>query len=694
VTSPASTPDTADEARDPQRERGRASERSEELRGLIHHHDYRYYTLTAPEVGDSQYDALLSELRDIEARFPELIAPDSPTQRVSGQPSVEFESVEHREPMLSLANVFGREELLKWHERLVRLLERDDFTFVCEPKIDGLAISLIYEDGAFSLGATRGDGYRGENITPNLRTIRSLPLRASTDTPPPAFEVRGEVYLSKAEFARLNQQRAAASEQLYMNPRNTAAGSLRQLDSSVTASRRLDLFVYQLGWVEGGRIAETHSEALDWLSSAGFPTNPLAARIESIEDVAEFCEQWQTKRDDLEYEIDGVVIKVDGLDLQRQLGTVGREPRWATAWKFPAEQAVTKLNSIQISVGRTGVLTPFAELEPVFVGGATIGMATLHNLAHIQELDIRAGDEVIVQRAGDVIPQVVGPVLSRRIGRPRKFKMPTNCPVCGTDVEHDEDAAAYYCPNRECPVKISRTLEHYTGRGALDVEGFGEERSRTLVEQGFIETLSDLYSLHERRDQLLLLPKLGEKSIDKLLANIEASKTQPLHRLLIGLSIRHVGTETARALALNFGSIEALRNASLEELEAIDDIGPIVAQGVYEYFRDDENAALVDRLVAAGVRTDEEISARGGVLDGLAIVVTGSLQRWSRNEIEDLIKGLGGRFAGAVSKKTSYVVTGTGGGSKQAKADTLGVEVIDEHEFIRRLEELGWTDTP
>jgi DNA ligase (NAD+) len=693
VTSTASTPDAANQALDPQRERERASERSEELRGLIHYHDYRYHTLAEPEIGDSQYDALFRELRDLEARFPELIAPDSPTQRVSGAPSVEFESVEHREPMLSLANVFSRDELLKWHERLVRLLERDDFTFVCEPKIDGLAISLIYENGSFSLGATRGDGYRGENITPNLRTIRSLPLRASADAPPPAFEVRGEVYLSKREFVRLNQERAAAGEQLYMNPRNIAAGSLRQLDSSVTASRRLDLFVYQLGWVEGGRIAESHSAALEWLSSSGFPTDPLAERLDSIEDVAEFCEQWEAKRDDLEYETDGVVIKVDRLDLQRQLGTVGREPRWAIAWKFPAEQAVTKLHKIEISVGRTGVLTPFAELEPVFVGGATISMATLHNLAHIQELDIRASDEVIVQRAGDVIPQVLGPVLSRRSGRPRKFKMPANCPVCGIGVAHDEDAAAYYCPNRACPVKISRTLEHYTGRGALDVEGFGEERSRMLVARGFIKTLSDLYSLHERRDDLLLLPKLGEKSIDKLLANIEASKTQPLHRLLIGLSIRHVGTETARTLALNFGSIGALRNASLDDLEAIDDIGPIVAQGVYEYFRDEENAALVDGLTAAGVRMHEGVSARGGVLDGLAIVVTGSLQRWSRNEIEDLIKGLGGRFAGAVSKKTSYVVTGTGGGSKRQKAETLGVEVIEEDQFVRRLEEQGWTDT-
>ena len=694
MTSTASTPDTAHDAHDPQHEHARASERAEELRGLIHHHDYRYYTLAQPEIGDSQYDALLQELREIEAHFPDLIAPDSPTQRVSGEPSVEFESVQHREPMLSLGNVFGRDELLKWHERLIRLVERDDFSFVCEPKIDGLAIALVYQNGAFAIGATRGDGYRGENITPNLRTIRSLPLRVAADDPPAAFEVRGEVYLSRAEFARLNQERAASGEQLYMNPRNTAAGSLRQLDSSITASRRLDLFVYQLGWVDGPRVAATHSEALGWLSNAGFPTNPLAQRLDSIEAVADFCEQWETKRDSLEYEIDGVVIKIDGLDLQRQLGTVGREPRWAMAWKFPAEQAVTTLHEIQVSVGRTGVLTPFARLEPVFVGGATIGMATLHNLSHIRELDIRAGDEVIVQRAGDVIPQVVGPVLSRRQGRTlEEFQMPARCPECDTNVVHDEDAAAYYCPNRECPVKISRTLEHYTGRGALDIEGFGEKRSQELVELGFIEVLSDLYALRARRDELLQLPGYGELSVDKLLANIEASKAQPLHRLLIGLSIRHVGSETARALALNFGTMDALRHAPLEQIEAIDGIGPIVAQAVYDYFRDEENSALIDRLAASGVRMDEEVSARGGILDGLSIVVTGSLERWSRNEIEDLIKGLGGRFAGAVSKKTSYVVSGDGGGSKREKAEALGVEVIDEAEFVRRLQQQGWTDT-
>ena len=673
------------EAADSQRDLEAARERVDELRGLIRYHDHRYHTLSEPEIGDSQYDLLRTELIEIESTFPELITPDSPTQRVAGESSIEFESVEHREPMLSLSNVFGREELLKWRERVARLLEREDFAFVCEPKIDGLAISLIYEDGRFVLGATRGDGYRGENITPNLRTIRSIPTQLTIETPPDGMEVRGEIYMSKVEFARLNSERTEAGEQLYINPRNTAAGSLRQLDPNVTASRRLDLFIYQLGWLDGQAPPSTHSEAIDWLSSAGLPTNPLAERFETIEDVAAFCEQWEHRRDDLDYEIDGVVIKIDSLDMQRQLGTVGRDPRWATAWKFPAEQAVTRLNKIEVSVGRTGVLTPFAVLEPVFVGGATVSLATLHNLAHIKELDIRAKDDVIVQRAGDVIPQVVGPVLSRRKGRRlRRFKMPELCPVCGTPVQHDPEQAAYYCPNRGCPVQVARTLEHYTGRGALDIEGFGETLSWRFVELGFVKTLADLYALPDRHEELLGLDGIGDKTLDRLFANVEASKQQPLHRLLIGLSIRHVGGETARALALNFGSMEALRAASVEEIEAIDGIGPIVAEAVQEYFEDEENAALVDRLIAAGVRMDEEVSARGGPFDGMSIVATGSLSRWSRDEIEDLVKRLGGRVTGSISKKTAFLLAGEGGGSKRDKAETLGVEIIEEDDFVAR----------
>jgi DNA ligase (NAD+) len=675
-----------------------ASERAEELRTQIRYHDHRYYTLQQPEIGDTQYDLLLRELRDLEERFPDLVTPDSPTQRVSGEATAEFAPVQHREPMLSLANVFNADELAAWHARAVRRIEREDMRFVCEPKIDGLAISLVYEDGRFVQGATRGDGFRGEDITANLRTLRSIPLvlDAPPGTLPRAFEVRGEVYMSKAEFARLNEERRLTGEQLYMNPRNTAAGSLRQLDPRITASRRLDLFAYQLGWVEGDRPVASHSEAMAWLASLGLPTNPLAETFGSVEEVARFCESWVERRDALDYEIDGVVVKVDDYALQRALGVVGREPRWATAWKFPAEQAVTRLRAIEISVGRTGVLTPFAALEPVFVGGANVSMATLHNADHIRSLDIRGGDDVIVQRAGDVIPQVVAPVLSRREGREAElvpFEMPSHCPVCGAEVRHGEDEAAYYCSNRRCPAQLARGVEHFASRGAMDIEGFGEKLSYQLVDLGFIETLSDVYALPARRDDLLAVPRIGAKKLDALFDNIEKSKQQPLSRLLVGLSIRHVGTETARSLARHFGTMDALRAATLEDLQAVGDIGPIVAESVFDFMRDADNAVLIDRLVQHDVRMTEDTTARGGPLEGLSIVVTGSLDRWSRNEVEELITGLGGKVSGAVSKKTSFVVAGEGGGSKRDKAETLGVEIVDEQGFLDRLRAYGWTDT-
>ena len=673
-----------------------ARTRVEELRAEIRYHDHRYHVLQQPEIGDTQYDLMFRELVDLEERFPDLVSPDSPTQRVSGEATVEFTGVQHREPMLSLGNVFNAEELAAWHTRAVRRGERDDLGFVCEPKIDGLAISLIYEDGRFVQGATRGDGFRGEDITVNLRTLRSIPLvlNAPAGTLPRAFEVRGEVYMSKAEFARLNEERRVAGEQLYMNPRNTAAGSLRQLDPRVTASRRLDLFIYQLGWVEGNRPVDSHSGAMAWLAGLGLPTNPLTESFATIDEVARFCETWVERRDALDYSIDGVVIKVDDFATQRVLGIVGREPRWAIAWKFPAEQAVTRLRHIEVSVGRTGVLTPFAALEPVFVGGANVSLATLHNADHIRSLDIRGGDDVIVQRAGDVIPQVVAPVLSRREGREAElvpFEMPATCPVCGADVSHGDDEAAYYCSNRRCPAQLSRGVEHYASRGALDIEGFGEKLAFQMVDLEFIQSLSDIYALPDRREELLAIPRIGAKKLEALFANIEGSKQQPLSRLLVGLTIRHVGTETARALARHFGNMTALQDAALEELQAVNDIGPIVAESVFAFFRDEENAALIERLRDHGVRIDEDTTARGGPLEGLSIVVTGSLERWSRNEVEELITTLGGKVSGAVSKKTSFVVAGEGGGSKRDKAETLGVEILDEAGFLDRLREHGWS---
>ena len=668
--------------------------RVEELRSLIRYHDQRYYALNEPETGDSEYDALFRELVEIEQRFPELVTPDSPTQRVVGGLVEAFEVVEHRESMLSLSNVFDGEELRTWYARVQRLVEVEQIALVCEPKIDGLAISMVYRDGRFVVGATRGNGLRGEDITANLRTIRSIPLAVQIDEPPPAFEVRGEVYMSRVEFERLNAERAAAGESLYMNPRNTAAGSLRQLDPAITARRGLELFLYQIGWMEGADPPPAQWDALAWLRDAGFAINPHAARFETVDEALEFCEEWVRRRDELPYAIDGVVVKVDALTLQRQLGVVGREPRWATAYKFPAEQAVTRLNEIQVSVGRTGVLTPFAVLEPVVVGGARVSIATLHNADQIEAKGLLIGDDVIVQRAGEVIPEVVGPVLSRREGREdelRRFSMPERCPVCDTRVVKDPSGPQYYCPNLRCPPRVARMVEHFASRGAMHIEGFGEQLSYRLTELGFVAGVADIYDLPDRREQLLALDGIGEKTLDNLFAQIEASKQRPLRQLLVGLSIRHVGGETAGDLAVHFGDMAHLRAASVEEIEAIDGIGPVVARAVHEYLRDAGSAAEIDRLAAAGVRTDDEVSARGGPLEGDIVVVTGALDRWSRNEMETLIKQLGGRATGAVTKKTSYLVAGAGGGSKRAKAEELETPILSEDEFLARLEERGWT---
>ena len=675
------------------RTRAQASERLAELRATLRRHEHLYYVLNQPEIGDTEYDQLYRELVELEAAFPDLVTPDSPSQRVAGTPAEGFAVVEHRIPMLSLGNVFDGEELLAWYERVCRLLERTSVSLVCEPKIDGLAIALQYRQRRFTQGATRGDGQRGEDVTLNLRTIRSIPL-VLPDGAPPALEVRGEVYLSNSEFERLNIQRAEAGEPLYMNPRNTAAGSLRQLDPRITARRRLDWFAYQLGWVEGADLpAGSQSAMLDWLREQGFPTNPYVERFEDIQPAATFCASWVERRSALDYAIDGVVVKVDEFALQRRLGEVGREPRWATAYKFPAEQAVTKLNRIQVSVGRTGVLTPFAMLEPVLVGGVMVGTATLHNEAQVHLKDVREGDFVIVQRAGEVIPEIVGPVLSRREGNPPRFEMPATCPVCDAEVVRDPAQAASYCPNRSCPAQLARLVEHYASRGAMDIEGMGEKLAHTMVALGYIHSLADIYDLSSRREELLQLKGLGAKTLDRLFHQIEASKRQPLRRLLVALGIRHVGEETATALARHFGHLDALRSAMIEEIEAVPDVGPIVAAAVHAYLHDDQNEHMLDRLAAAGVRMDEERAARGGPLDGEVVVTTGSLHRWTRSEIEALIKSLGGRVGSSVGKQTTLVLAGEGGGRKHDDALRLGTPIVDEEEFVALLQNRGWEGT-
>ncbi|MPZ50580.1 MAG: NAD-dependent DNA ligase LigA [Dehalococcoidia bacterium] len=661
--------------------------REEELRSQINYHDYRYYALDSPEVSDSQYDGLMRELRSLEEKHPELITPDSPTQRVSGMPVAAFGVVEHKVPLLSLANAFSEDELRAWHRRVTNLAELNDIAMVCEPKMDGLAVALVYEAGAFAQGATRGDGARGENITQNLRTIRSIPLSISKPAPE-RFEVRGEVYMTKKGFERLNEEQANKGQRLFASPRNSAAGSLRQQDPTITASRPLDIFVYQLGWAEGGGAPSAHWEMLKWLGELGFRVNPLTERYTDVDAVVEHVKAWEERRERLDYEIDGVVIKVDDLSIQRSLGFVGREPRWAIAYKYPATQATTKLKNIEVNVGRTGSLNPFAVLEPVVVAHATVKLATLHNEDDIRRKDIRIGDTVIVQRAGEVIPQVVGPVVSTRTGEEREFEMPKECPVCGTAVVRPEGEAMSYCPNRACPAQIFRLLTHFAGRGAMDIEGLGESLADQLLRSGLVSDLADVYYL--TKEQLLTLERMGDKSAGNLVANIEASKSRPVTNLLFGLGIRHVGYETAELLANHFGGIDAMAAAELEELEAAPTIGPKTAESVYEYLHDETNLALIEKLRQAGVRLQgEKAAAREGPLQGLAFVVTGSLERWTRNEVEGMIKGLGGSIGSSVTKKTAYVLAGENPGSKLDKAQEYGTTVLDEEGFLKLLDEKG-----
>jgi DNA ligase (NAD+) len=662
--------------------------RAEELRAQIRYHDYRYYVLDSPEISDAEYDELMRELKEIEARFPQLITPDSPTQRVAGQPVEAFGVVEHRLPLLSLANAFNNEELRAWYRRAVTLLDIEGFPLVCEPKIDGLAVALVYEDGRFSQGATRGDGYRGENISENLKTIRSIPMRLLAKDAPPRFEVRGEVYMPKAAFERLNQELAERGEKMFMNPRNAAAGSVRQKDPRVTARRPLDIWVYQLGWAEGP-YPSTHWEALHWLGEMGFRINPQIARYEGLEAVEQHYRQWVDRRHDLEYEIDGLVIKVDPLEYHERLGVVGREPRWAIAYKFPPIQATTTLHAIEINIGRTGSLNPYAVLEPVRVGGVIVKQATLHNEEDIRRKDIRVGDTVIVQRAGDVIPQVVGPVLSKRTGRERVFVMPDRCPACGTPVVRPEDEVMRYCPNPACPAQAFRWLIHFVSRGAMDIEGLGESWCDILLRQGLIWDPGDIYSL--TKEQLAALERMGEKSAENLLRAIEVSKERPLSRLIFALGIRHVGSEMASILANHFGSIDALARAAQEELETIPTVGPRIAESVYQWFRDEANLRVLNKLRRAGVRLAEEAppAAPEGPLAGLSFVITGTLASMPRSRAEELIRQLGGTATDSVIRKTDYLVVGEAPGSKLQKAQQYGTKLLNEQEFLELLRKHG-----
>jgi DNA ligase (NAD+) len=665
-----------------------AAERAEFLRRELERHNRLYYVEDAPEIDDGGYDALFRELQALEEGDPSLRTPDSPTQRVGGIAAGGFEEVRHLQPMLSLANARDVDELIAWDQRVRRQLEAagrgDPPRYVTEPKIDGLAISLVYRDGVLERGATRGDGIVGEDVSANLRTVRTVPLRLELEVgeaPPPLVEVRGEIYLPIAAFARLNEERAAQGLATFMNPRNSAAGSLRQRDSSQTARRPLALWTYAIG-VRDGLELTSHSEALAWLEAHGFRVNPLTSAHDDIDSVVAACLELGERRADLDYDIDGVVVKVDSYAEQDLLGVVGRDPRWAIAFKFPPTTVVTKLLDIGINVGRTGNLNPFAMLEPVVVGGVVVKLATLHNEDDILRKDIRIGDHVVIQRAGDVIPQVVGPLTARRDGSEKIFAMPANCPACNTPVERVDGEVRHRCPNPDCPSRGLEALRHFVSRGALDVDGVGEKLVARFWELGLVRRPSDLYRLTV--DDLLPLEGFQQTSAENAIASIDASRRRPFSRVLFGLGIPHVGFVTAEAIARQIGSMDALRTAGIQEIEAVEGVGPIIADAVAAWFADPDHAALVDELRDAGLTMEtplEERAPAAGPLTGQSFVLTGTLERRTRDEAAEEIVARGGKVTGSVSKKTSYVVAGESPGSKLAKAESLGVPVIDEDEF-------------
>ncbi|HUE76030.1 MAG TPA: NAD-dependent DNA ligase LigA [Chloroflexota bacterium] len=653
--------------------------RAEELRQIINYHNYRYYVLDSPEISDAEYDRLMEELRAIEAEYPELQSPDSPTQRVGAGLAAEFAVVTHRVPMLSLGNAFTIEKVRAWHERICRLVGLDIRGFSLEPKIDGLAVSLRYEGGRFVTGATRGDGLQGEDITANLRTVRSVPLVLQGATLP-YLEVRGEVYLSSAAFRAINEERANEGLPLYANPRNCAAGSVRQLDSRITARRPLDMIIYSLGEADGWR-PRTITEMLTQFRAWGFKTNEYNTRLETIDEVLVACAAWEARRTSLPYEIDGIVVKVEELDLHDELGVVGREPRWAIAFKFAPTQASTKLREIGINVGRTGSLTPYAILDPVQVGGVTIKQATLHNADDVRRKDIRVGDTVLLQRAGDVIPYVIGPILSHRPPDAEPFDMPSACPICGSPVAKSEDEAVARCTGgfERCPAQRRELMKHFVSRGAMDVETIGEKLADALVDAGLVHDPGDLFFL--TKEQLLGLERMGEKSAQNVLDNLEVSRNRPLARLIFALGIRHVGQQTAELLARTFRSMTRLRDASRDEVLAVEGIGPKIADSVVAFFLNPFGPDLVGKLERAGVRMAEASAAGPEPLAGLTIVVTGRLQNYTRPRIERMIKDLGGTVGDAVSKKTTHLVAGEDAGSKLERAQKLGVTVLTEEEF-------------
>jgi DNA ligase (NAD+) len=661
--------------------------RIQELREQIRRHDYYYYVLNAPRISDAAYDRLLRELEELEQQHPELVTPDSPTQRVGGRPQPEFLTVEHRVPMLSLSNAFSIGEISAFDQRVHRFLdmEADEvLDYVCELKIDGLAMSLAYHDGSLLRGATRGDGQKGEDVTLNVKTIRSIPLHLLDSDIPSLVEVRGEVYMSHAAFEQLNRQREEAGEASFANPRNAAAGSVRQLDPRITAGRSLNFFSYALGAVEGGYSPATQWEILDKLRQWGFPVNPNITLCHGVKEAIAFCESWQEQRSGLGYDIDGVVIKVNDLQLQERLGYVSRSPRWALAYKFPAIEETTNVEDILVQVGRTGALTPVAHLKPVQIGGVTVSRATLHNEDEIRRKDIRIGDRVVVRRAGDVIPEVVSVIKEARNGHERPFVMPDKCPVCGADVFREEGEAISRCTGIACPAQLKERIAHFASKDAMDIEGMGPAIVEQLVDNDLVKDPADIY--HLTQDDLLTLERMGKKSANNLLSAIEKSRHTTLDKLIYALGIRMVGRRNAEMLAKYFGDLEKLRETSIEELEQIPDIGPRRAESIHLFFRQSETDTVLGKLKKYGVTWEAPAApAGGGRLEGKSFVFTGTISI-PRSQAESMVKAAGGKVSSSVSRNTDYVVAGEDPGSKYEKALQLGVPVLTEEEFRRLLE--------
>lgn len=652
------------------------------LKDKITDADYKYYTLASPDIDDYRYDMLMKELNELENKYPDLRSEDSPTQRVSGEPAKNFRTVQHRIPMLSLSNSYNFNELIEFDKRVRNILENRKYEYVCELKFDGIAISLIYSDSKLLTGATRGDGFKGEDVTQNIRTVRSIPLSLKSGRLK-NFEVRGEIFFKKEDFIKINEEQELKGEKIFANARNTAAGTLKLKDSRIVASRPLNFFSYYI-YSDEIKI-KSHLESINLLEELKFPVNKHYKKAASIEEVKEFCDEIEKLRDQLPYEIDGVVVKVNSIEDQELLGSVSKSPRWAVAYKFKAKEAETKLRDIFCQVGRIGTVTPVADLQPVFLAGSTISRATLHNFDEIKRKDIRVGDYVKIEKGGDVIPKVLSVIKERRGKDSKPYKIPDKCPVCKTKLEKPEEEVYYYCPNSNCPAQVQGRIEHFVHRNAMEIEGLGESIIEIFLDKGFLKNYSDIYDLKNYKEELTGLERFGEKSIDNILSAIEESKKKPFDKVLFALGIRHIGERTAKILANNFGSIDNISKATEEEIQSVHEIGPKIAQSVSKFFKDKKNIELINKLKKAGLQFESEKKKNPGKINenvnNKIFVLTGTLENYKRDEAQKIIEDLGGRVSSSVSKKTDYVLAGSEAGSKLEKAKELGVKILDEKGF-------------